>query len=265
MKIVTTFPDSREYEKTRNLLETKNVPFTIISPEPGYAFVGTKAIIIDEEHRPVFGSKDIQAGMASGWVDYNPPKYPVPATEPAGYEEDIFGKAMVMVLQPCAADAKKLRVVAHITGDLTEVFPYMNAVMNNAFYNVIGPTFTLMETHRIIALYPRRIAIAKTDDIVDTWRVLEWLRVRCNECWKNRAHLQPDHSLHKRPPALEIYYRLPKTNCKECGEKTCMAFALRLWSGETTLHKCKPVFGGTHRHLKDALVEICGGLGVQKE
>ena len=53
--------------------------------------------------------------------------------------------------------------------------------------------------------------------------------------------------------------------CGECGEKACMAFALKLWSSQTALTKCKPVFGGTYAPLKDALVEICGGLGVEKE
>jgi ArsR family metal-binding transcriptional regulator len=171
----------------------------------------------------------------------------------------------IMVLQPCTADLKKLRITAHFSGDLAPVFPYMNTLMRDAAYNAYSQTFTFMEGHRMIALYPHRVAIAKTNDIVDTWRVLEMLRVRFNECWQNRADITPSTELRKRPPALEIYYRLPKLNCKECGEQTCMAFALRLWSGQVTLTQCKPVFGGTHAHLKDALVEICGGLGVREE
>ncbi|SDF46815.1 acetyl-CoA decarbonylase/synthase complex subunit gamma [Sporomusa acidovorans] len=37
---------------------------------------------------------------------------------------------------------------------------------------------------------------------------------------------------------LDIFKQLPKTNCKECGMSTCLAFAMALASGKTSLDKC---------------------------
>ncbi|HOA35274.1 MAG TPA: acetyl-CoA decarbonylase/synthase complex subunit gamma [Bacillota bacterium] len=37
---------------------------------------------------------------------------------------------------------------------------------------------------------------------------------------------------------LEIFKHLPKTNCKECGAPTCLAFAMSLASGKATLDAC---------------------------
>ncbi|NLZ38295.1 MAG: acetyl-CoA decarbonylase/synthase complex subunit gamma [Firmicutes bacterium] len=37
---------------------------------------------------------------------------------------------------------------------------------------------------------------------------------------------------------LEIFKQLPKTNCKDCGHPTCLAFAMALASGKTSLDKC---------------------------
>lgn len=37
---------------------------------------------------------------------------------------------------------------------------------------------------------------------------------------------------------LEIYKHLPKTNCKECGPPTCLAFAMALASGKASLDQC---------------------------
>ncbi len=37
---------------------------------------------------------------------------------------------------------------------------------------------------------------------------------------------------------LEIYKHLPKTNCKECGSPTCLAFAMALASGKAELSAC---------------------------
>lgn len=265
MSILTTFPRYSEFEKATRIADKLKLSYTVHSPAPGYTSVGTPAIVIEEDDRGRLVGGGEPRFITSGWVDYRAPSISVPTSEPTTYDEDVFGTVAIMVLQPCTADVTKLRVTAHFSGDLAPVFPYMNTVMRGASYNAYSQTFTFMEGHRMIALYPHRVAIAKTDDIVDTWRVIEMLRVRFNECWKNRANITPSNELRKRPPAIEIYYRLPKTNCGECGEETCMAFALQLWSSKVALKQCKPVFTGTHAHLKDALVEICGGLGVQKE
>jgi acetyl-CoA decarbonylase/synthase complex subunit gamma len=40
---------------------------------------------------------------------------------------------------------------------------------------------------------------------------------------------------------IEIYKYLPKTNCKECGETNCMAFAAKLVNKEATLQECLPL------------------------
>lgn len=37
---------------------------------------------------------------------------------------------------------------------------------------------------------------------------------------------------------IQIYKLLPKTNCKECGYPTCMAFAMKLAAGQEELAKC---------------------------
>ena len=39
----------------------------------------------------------------------------------------------------------------------------------------------------------------------------------------------------------DIYSLLPRTNCKECGEENCMAFAVKLVNRETVLEKCLPL------------------------
>jgi len=46
---------------------------------------------------------------------------------------------------------------------------------------------------------------------------------------------------------LEIFKQLPKTNCKDCGQATCLAFAMALATGKTSLDKCP--------HITDAARE----------
>jgi len=77
--------------------------------------------------------------ITAGWVEFREPGHTIPDVEPATYSNDVFGTVAVMVLQPCMADPDKLRAIAHISGNLTEVFPYMNSARKDAFYNVEGP------------------------------------------------------------------------------------------------------------------------------
>src|SRR5512142_2237952 len=37
---------------------------------------------------------------------------------------------------------------------------------------------------------------------------------------------------------LQIFKLLPNTNCKECGQATCLAFAMKLAAGKEPLDKC---------------------------
>ncbi|MDD4137799.1 MAG: acetyl-CoA decarbonylase/synthase complex subunit gamma, partial [Methanoregula sp.] len=41
---------------------------------------------------------------------------------------------------------------------------------------------------------------------------------------------------------IDVYKLLPRTNCAECGEANCMAFATRLVNGELLLADCPPLF-----------------------
>ena len=37
---------------------------------------------------------------------------------------------------------------------------------------------------------------------------------------------------------LDIFKLTPKTNCKDCGNPTCMAFAMKVASGALPIEKC---------------------------
>ncbi len=261
-ELVGTFPRIGEFAKAKTIADSLQLAYQAVSPEPGFGRVGVPALVLDDEARAAWMAHGGDAATCSGWVDYRPAALAVPATKPLEFAEDIFGAAAIMVLAPCFADASKIRLIAHISGDLTQVFPYLNAEMRQASYNKDAPNLTFMDSYRMVSLYPNRIAIAKADEIVDAWRVLEMIRCRVNDIWSRRGRIQPSDERRAKPPALEIYYRLPKTNCRACGQKTCMAFALTLWSGNAAPSQCKPIYSDDSAHLRPAFEEICSSLGV---
>ncbi len=68
---------------------------------------------------------------------------------------------------------------------------------------------------------------------------------------------------------LDVYKLLPKTNCKSCGEPTCMAFAMKAIKREVTIDKCPPLltkeyespYKQLRRMLRPAVWEVVIGVG----
>ena len=51
---------------------------------------------------------------------------------------------------------------------------------------------------------------------------------------------------------IQIFKMLPKTNCKECGHPTCLAFAMALASGKAELASCPYVSDEAKEQLAEA-------------
>lgn len=73
----------------------------------------------------------------------------------------------------------------------------------------------------------------------------------------------------KRVSPMDIYKLLPRTNCGECGESTCMAFAIKLVNMEAVVEQCKPLLTPEYKSgydqiksiLKPAVAEVTVGVG----
>jgi acetyl-CoA decarbonylase/synthase complex subunit gamma len=68
---------------------------------------------------------------------------------------------------------------------------------------------------------------------------------------------------------IDIYKLLPKTNCKECGQENCMAFATKIVNREVMVDECKPLlkkeYEKSYKQLKEmmqpAVKEVVVGAG----
>jgi acetyl-CoA decarbonylase/synthase complex subunit gamma len=68
---------------------------------------------------------------------------------------------------------------------------------------------------------------------------------------------------------IDIYKLLPKTNCKECGQDNCMAFATKIVNREVEISSCPPLlkkenekaYAKLQELLKPAVKEVIVGVG----
>ncbi len=111
---------------------------------------------------------------------------------------------------------------------------------------------TLNIYERLVTLYPSgKISMNKTIDKDDALEVVTEIMKVINEAYNEiesgdvTNYDELKEKLSKIGP-LALYNCLPRTDCEECGEKTCMAFAIKLLSGDEELDKCKPLTDGLH-------------------
>ena len=136
-----------------------------------------------------------------------------------GYRKEIFRPE-------CNPQFQSLHCIAHLDQDVTEVLPYLIAVLGGHQYFKDPPALTLKIHGKLITFRPRVIAVnALKDDGGGADKILEWLKQEINETCLKRVTLAASIDTPDRPRIIDILKLLPKTNCGECGQPTCMVFA----------------------------------------
>ena len=236
---IVVFPNQDEGLKAQRILISKGEDFKHIS---------TLAVVIPKEHKEVMCRAIIDENvLVSGhypflYRDYEEDFFKTAREyKPSGKEDDYLKSITLCYVAPCMADEKKIRLIAFFDRDISELLPYLNAVIKGASYNKNAPTLTYAKERRLINLYSVKITIAKADDIIDAWKVLDEIKKLINNTYSSRDTIKPSYEEKVKVTALQIYGWLPKTNCRACGEATCLAFACRLLQGEQKLSKCVPL------------------------
>jgi ArsR family metal-binding transcriptional regulator len=140
--------------------------------------------------------------------------------------------------RPPNPSAKHLRCVAYLDENISDVLPYLNTVLRGHQYITEPPSLTLKFNGKLITIYSQEIAINIVKDTAEADNILEWLKQEINDTWKRRDQIKPSFSVAQKPGILNILRLLPKTNCKECWQPTCMVFALLVTEGEKGPEDC---------------------------
>jgi ArsR family metal-binding transcriptional regulator len=86
-----------------------------------------------------------------------------------------------------------------------------------------------------------KIGMTRFTNLTEAHELLDWMKDLINDIYESKSELTPNYNSRKQPGLLQVYNFLPKTNCKKCGEQSCMAFAAKLSKFETDIDDC-PLF-----------------------
>ena len=155
------------------------------------------------------------------------------------------------IIRPeCRPEAESLHCIAHLDQDIAEVIPYLNTVLGGFQFTKDPPCVSFKIHGKLIAVHPRKICVNALRDEIEMDKILEWVKGEVNQAWEKRAEIQPSFESAPKPKVLEILKLLPKTNCRECGQPTCMVFATQVAEGGKGPEDCPPLSGENKAKLE---------------
>ena len=154
----------------------------------------------------------------------------------------------------CNPFAETVGAEGLLRDDVADVLPYLNAELSGCLYSPNAPALTLTHEGHTVTIWPRKIVVGGCDDEDDARRVLDGVCELVNDVWDRRETIEPNYEAIEELKAVEVYRLLPGTNCRECGEATCLSFAVKLSTRDVTIGDCRPLFSGEHEAKREALV-----------
>ena len=258
---IIVFPNQDEGLKAQRTLVTNQI---------GFKHISTLAVVVPGENSQGICSMLFNEGaLISGHYDFFYRNYEedyfkkAQAYKPSKNDSEFLKSITLCYVAPCLADEKKIRLIGYLSTDISGLLPYLNATIKGASYNKNTPALTYTKEYRVINLYDLKIAIAKADDIIDAWHSLDEVKEKINKTYINKESIKPNYDEKVKVTALQLYGWLPKSNCKSCGEQTCLAFSVQLLNGKQKLENCLPLFNDSKfSENRNIVKELSSVLGI---
>jgi ArsR family metal-binding transcriptional regulator len=168
----------------------------------------------------------------------------------------------IIKVLPCLADVNKIRFHAELDKDISDLMPYLNRIIDGAIYNHQGHTLTIKKDG-LITLHPKEIAAGQVKDVQTANKICDWIKQQINFIYENKDKIEPLYERRSQLNVLEIYKLLPQTNCKQCGEQTCIAFACKVLSEEKSIMLCKQIFEPQYEEKRRMLFKLLKDCGYK--
>ncbi|MGC9332939.1 MAG: (Fe-S)-binding protein, partial [Anaerolineae bacterium] len=157
----------------------------------------------------------------------------------------------------CVPGSEYWNATARFDEDMSEVFPYLNAVWEDVIYSPAAKQITWRRDDHSVALKPKEITISNLPDRDTATVEMEKVIAEINRIWMDRENITPLGVPRKRLVAMEVYQLLPQTNCRACGEASCFVFAGKVATGQADLQACTPLIeDDQYADKREALLDM---------
>lgn len=165
----------------------------------------------------------------------------------------LKGWTTVITRAECRPEAQTVHCIARLHENVSEAIPYLNAVLGGYTYIKDPPSVTFRSQGKLISVHGDHIAINAVRDEEEAEKILCWLQREINEAWSRKDEITPSYQAAPRPQVIDILKLLPKTNCRKCGQPTCMVFASLAMEGGKDADDCPELSGDKKENLRKYL------------
>lgn len=176
--------------------------------------------------------------------------------------ESLIGEYRTSVVEAgCAPGSGRYGLKIDLDNDISAALPYVNATVNEAFYDHENHILVWREADQAYALRPLEIKVARIEDPVSARDIASEIVCRVNKVWSGRHNITPRFTERKLPTVIDLFRLLPKTNCRQCGYATCLAYAADLRVSRARLESCLPLCKTEYAASREKLLHIMSSVG----
>jgi ArsR family metal-binding transcriptional regulator len=156
----------------------------------------------------------------------------------------------------CEPGAEIWTATVTAAADLSELMPYVNAVVDRGQYAPSVPTLVWRDGPHKLFLRPHQFGVSNVRDRAQADARVAALVQFLNDTWEGRHRITPDHTTRTKPKVLDVLRLLPRSNCGDCGVPSCMAFAVALCEGDKNLEACPTLVTDPANDAPKRLIEL---------
>jgi len=185
------------------------------------------------------------------------------------FPDPLVKRIEITEITPCTADRERIKFIAQTDKPLGDILPVLYLSIPNAKYSEkLGMTIYTHEGHLITMFSSGKIGMTYVKDREEAEQLIAEAKDLINRAFVYlKSHGKPDEKLFelkKQANPMKIYEKLPKTNCKECGEQGCFAFATKLFNGEKSLQDCPPLQSTEYLTSKSYIERMLQPINLEK-
>ncbi len=239
MAKVIVLPDIRSFEQALEFSNSRGVAVDVLKPPDFCSGLVPAALLSAGRPGPGMDEQRWEGLAVAGIIEYRPSGRQTPAggaPDPAW--RTVIGSLFIERVRVSVSDPNRFRFDIRTENDLGPLIPIMARFIRGGSFRPDVPCLAFGEERRLIALSGHSIVISRAGDLPDMWVMLRTAVDLILGAWYRKEEFPPDLEPRKGLGAIEIFRRLPGTDCGLCGRSDCMEFSHGLLLGKGGLSEC---------------------------
>ncbi len=263
MAYVIVFPDQESFGRGL-ALRRRTEPSVVVLHPPGFCQeLLPPSLLVTGGLGNLLAEMETQGIQSSGTFPYEYLNREIPeAPPPDPVWKEILRGFGVNRVRLSVTDPRRLRVEATSERWPATLIPIMARLIRGGTFLPDGPILAFEEEHRLIAFSPEGMVISRADHLLDLWIMVRTAVDLVCLAYQKRLSLEPETESRHGISAIEIFKRLPGTDCGMCEHYSCMEFATSLLLGRCRLDQCSPLQNRGDRRSLESLDWLASIMGI---